>query len=514
VLSNVSGFAAGGDAATLVKEWARISISVFFQLDAQRLAVYVLRALGRVRREDRTNLARSEIAGVHLGDARLDKRADLVMRALASSPGASIPRANGEWAATKANYELLKNDRVTPDALLAPHVSNGIDRCRTFERVLVIGDMTSLDFSSRKQMSGIGPLSGAKDRAGAGLLLQGNLAVSDTGIPLFVARSLVWQRDEADFGTRREKCAQFPIEEKESRKWLESLRVASELKQELGESKRVIATFDAEGDIYEVLHDGVHVHDVDLLIRANHDRKIETDRGTQRLWRFVENHRRGNMTVEVPRARGRKARTATLALSAVRVTIPAPKKLHGGYKRTAPVTLTAINARETSPGRIKDRIKWRLLTTLPCKSVKDVRDIVKLYTRRWLIEQYFRTLKSGCKIEERQLQTAERLLNCLAFDSITAWSILYLMTVSRQHPDWPCTVFFADSQWQPIWVVANKQRAPPKKPPTIREITRMIGRLGGHLGRKGDGEPGAQALWYGMREASKLSQLWQILVPN
>jgi hypothetical protein len=153
-----------------------------------------------------------------------------------------------------------------------------------------------------------------------------------------------------------------------------------------------------------------------------------------------------------------------------------------------------------------------LITTVAVDSFEDACRILSWYCCRWVIELLFRVLKSGCKTEERQLETADRLKRCLVFDLIVAWRVLYLTTTGRDTPDLPCTVIFEDHEWKSLYLFVYRQKAKvPEKPPTLREVTRLIGRLGGHLGRKGDGEPGQVTMWRGISRLSDISTVWLIL---
>jgi len=117
-------------------------------------------------------------------------------------------------------------------------------------------------------------------------------------------------------------------------------------------------------------------------------------------------------------------------------------------------------------------------------------------------------LKSGCKIEERQLGHAERIEACLGIDLVVAWRIAHLTKLGREVPEVPCTVYFAEAQWQAL-VVFVTEGPPPAQPPTLREAVRMVAtRLGGFLGRKSDGEPGAQCLWRGLQRLDDITEMW------
>ena len=137
------------------------------------------------------------------------------------------------------------------------------------------------------------------------------------------------------------------------------------------------------------------------------------------------------------------------------------------------------------------------------------------YTRRWGIEVYHRTLKSGCRIEERQLGTAQRLTACLAIDLVVAWRILHLTHLGRAHPEVPCTAYFEEAQWQALVAFVHRDpKAAERPPPPLRTAVRLVAGLGGFLGRTGDGEPGAQTLWRGLQRLDDLTLAWRAFGPN
>ena len=111
---------------------------------------------------------------------------------------------------------------------------------------------------------------------------------------------------------------------------------------------------------------------------------------------------------------------------------------------------------------------------------------------------FFRILKSGCKVEELQLEHIERLEPALAFYLISAWRVLYLSMLGRTCPELPCNVVFADQEWQAVYLVAKRQ-PPPEVPPSLNEMIRLVAGFGGFLNRKGDGFPGPQTLWIGLQ---------------
>lgn len=153
-----------------------------------------------------------------------------------------------------------------------------------------------------------------------------------------------------------------------------------------------------------------------------------------------------------------------------------------------------------------------LLTTIPVNTFEESVEKLEWYARRWGIEVYHKTLKSGCQIEQRQLGNAKRIEACLAIDMVVAWRIYYLTKLGREVPDVPCTVFFEEAEWKALVAYKTKSPIPPSNPPGLREAVRMVASLGGFLGRKGDGEPGTKTLWLGIQRLDDMTAMWKVFV--
>jgi len=208
----------------------------------------------------------------------------------------------------------------------------------------------------------------------------------------------------------------------------------------------------------------------------------------------------GNMTVEVPSNGSRKARTADIEVRVVQVMIQAPQRRGAQAKAsgsTEPVSVTLIGATEQSPPIGSDSITWVLLTNLPVNDFESATEKVRWYGKRWGIEIWHKVLKSGCKVEDCMLEEAERLKRFLTLFSIIGVRLMHVAYLARAHPDLPATEVFSAVEVQVLHLRVTKALAPPDESLTLREIVRMLGKLGGHLGRKGDGEPGVLILWRG-----------------
>jgi hypothetical protein len=149
---------------------------------------------------------------------------------------------------------------------------------------------------------------------------------------------------------------------------------------------------------------------------------------------------------------------------------------------------------------------------LPIDRGQQVKRIVEAYCIRWQIEIFFKTLKTGCRIEKRQFETLDRVLNCVAVYSIVAWRIMYLCRLGRVCPDLNCEVIFEPCEWKAVYMTIKKEK-PPKTPPRLNEMIRMIASLGGYVIRKST-HPGPQTLWLGMQRVHSLNLAWEAFGPG
>jgi hypothetical protein len=167
-------------------------------------------------------------------------------------------------------------------------------------------------------------------------------------------------------------------------------------------------------------------------------------------------------------------------------------------------------AREAHPPPGVDGLEWMLLSTVETAQPQDALTRLEWYAKRWGIEVFHRILKSGCRVERRQLETAQRLCNCLAIDLVVAWRIFYLTLQGRAAPDVTCAIYFTPAEWRALTTFVNKKKTPPPEPPSLNEAIALVGRLGGHLGRAGDDLPGCEVLWRGMARLADLSEAYTL----
>jgi hypothetical protein len=447
--------------------------------------------------------AARELQTLDLGDARRTRRLQRLVDCLVAHPQASLPDACRTWAASKAAYRLLDNAAVDPAAIRAAHVDATVARLAGQRRVLLIQDTTSLDFSHHPATQGLGPL---EHPASRGLKLHSVLAVTLEGVPTGLVSQQVWARDPASVGQRHQR-RQRATAEKESQRWLDGVLGCEAV---LPPDLDLVTIADREADLYDLFalpRRAGH----DLLIRAAHDRNLTE--GSARLWAAAQaGASLGPHRVTVGRRPGQPLRTATLTVRVAAVHLTPP--LHHRQRASCPsVPVWAIWAAETQPPDGGAAVQWLLLTTLPVTTLAEAATCLGWYALRWLIERYHFVLKSGCRIEALQLATAARLDRALALYSIVAWRLLWLTYLARQTPDAPCTLALAPAAWQALWCAHHQTTTLPTTPPTLALAVRWIARLGGFLGRSGDGEPGVTVLWRGLQRLDDLTAMYTLLHP-
>ncbi len=452
-----------------------------------------------------------ELGRVDWVDGRLRERALSLARDFYAQPLAPIPQACGGSAAkTKAAYRFLSNPNVDLDTLLASHIEATAKRMQAHPVVLAVQDTTSLNYQTHLATAGLGPINTHADGA-QGLKLHDTVAFTPEGVALGVLDAECWARDAIPDEPEQGMTSRCGVEETEALRWLSSYLQSARLQALLPET-RVVSVADREADIYERFEQAQQTpKGPDLLIRANRSRarRVDTGEALPLLWDHVAAQpEAGTIALRIPGKGGRKARTAQLLVRHTPVTLPPPRGKHGPMLR-----LWAVHALESTPPPEAQAVEWLLLTTVAVQDFAQACERLRWYAVRWSIEVFHRTLKSGCRIEDRRLAEAGNLQACLALDMVVAWRVLYLTRLGRQTPDLPCSVFFEEEEWKALYAYHHKSAATPKDPPTLGVAMRMVAQIGGFLGRKGDGHPGATVLWRGLDKLSFITDTFRLFHP-
>ena len=481
--------------------------------------------------------AEEEVESVDLGDERLDARVAIVLSELGNRPNLSIPAACKGRAEMQAAYRFFDNDKVSFQNVLAPHVQQSLGRMAGHETVLLVQDSSEIDLTRPEQeVAGAGRL----DQSRRGIVLHLLHGFTPDGTPLGTAWAQCQNRtDEKVKETAKQRVRRLkrtPIEDKESMRWLEGLRQTRAVARQLPQTQ-FICVGDSEADIYELFAEPRGEPDgplVDWLIRACQDRALDAKAHHGQAHHGQAHHGHRRLLDEVSAKpvlyevelliRGRKAkvaadarqrrqprptRRATARVRAATVTLRAPWRED---RKLPAVTVNVVLVQESNPPAGQPPVQWILITTLPIGTLEEVRRVVECYCVRWNIEILFKTLKSGCRIEQRRFEHVDRISRCLALYLIVAWRTLWVCRMGRELPEADCELLFEPSEWKAVWTAVHRKN-PPRKKPRLGEMVHLIAQLGGYVKRP-NSEPGPQTIWIGLQRMYDLTWAWDAFGPE
>jgi hypothetical protein len=427
-----------------------------------------------------------------LPEKRLRERAITIAEAMTERPGASMNAAFEDGRDARAAYDFFENKRMSLSVLLDPAVRAVVFRLRELPldaTVLCLQDTSEINCSHRRAMKGLGELTNPKNR---GEFLHPALAVGTDGVPLGVLSAMTWTRPVEEHGKARQRKDRA-FEDKESARWWTTIETVESLLQRPG---LLLHIGDREADIFN-LFDRAQQEPTRLLIRASQDRRVDSDH--RLLWAhagsFPECEQRRTIDVpERPATRGkpkRPARSATLAIRFGETTILAPRGCTGSVQAWA----ILVREVDTPPG--EEPIEWLLLTLDPILSVDDAWRHVDWYKFRWVIEEFFKVLKTGLKIERRQFDDLGPFEVHLGMALLVGVRLLALTKRARIDPHQPASIVLSSDEERVLAEHARIKRGRAPAPLTLLEAVVLIAKLGGYLGRSCDGPPGWITLWRG-----------------
>jgi len=423
-----------------------------------------------------------------LGDARRTARLVATMAAIAAQPTASLPQQLRAPAALKATYRLLHEADVSAPALLDPHLRATRAAAAEHPVVLFVQDASHLDYSAHRATTGLGPLGDGRKQ---GLVLQTALAVlPETGTVLGVAASEVFARVPAPRpGERTDERQKRP---RESDVW-------ARLVAQIGPSPpgpTWVHVGDRGADVFTFFAE-CRAHDTQVLLRAAQDRCVTTATGELDYLCMAARDvpMQDTRPFAVParpktsKHPARTARTTTLAIAWTAITVEPP--FHTRQQEPLPAWLVHTWERDPPPEE-PEPLEWILLTTVPTTTVAEAWERVEWYTRRWLVEDFHQALKTGCRMEQTQLRDGAAIMRLVGLLSPVAVRLLQLRHAARTAPQQPAAAVVGE---QMVQVVAHLTGQEPAL--SCAQFWRLVAQLGGHQGRKGDGDPGWRSVWRG-----------------
>lgn len=429
-----------------------------------------------------------EFVDIKFVDQRLKTRFFKIMDAFAASPEKSTWAATGSRSAAKAAYRFFSNTDISREELLESISKATVEKmkCSDSEWILAVQDTTSVGFGDRKSIKGMGYYCSTEQK---GMLLHTCIAVTDQGIPLGILYQETNTREtrKDDSETKEQKKAR-PIEEKESFRWLKTMK---EIHKRVPEDIRVLTVCDREGDFYELFSEAAHLG-ADFLVRIVQNRMI--DDGKKIFNELRSCPAAGSMVIRMSRNPKEHipSRNIKMDYHYKEVVIHCPKRRKEEHLQEK-LALTAVYVHESG----KKATEWFLLSTVKIKGEKDVKKVIECYAHRWKIERFHYILKSGCKIEKNQAREYERLQFLTLLYSVIAMQILNLTYLGKICPELSSEAVFDEDEWKILYCCARKTKEIPQTY-TIKEAIYDLGILGGMKGAPSDGMPGARSIWQGL----------------
>jgi hypothetical protein len=452
---------------------------------------------------ERRRLVRAEFERVDLGDERRRRRALAVAERLATDPEASLPAAMGHRSVTEGLYRHLSNPRISLGALLAPHVERTVARVAQTGVAYAISDTTEFTFTGETRRSGLGPI----NTSAQGFLAHVTLAVSADGsrTPLGLLAVEAWARKEIKHTRKRPIWGRRRDGTRESLKWWRGIESAASRVP----ATHLIHVADRDSDMYEVLAQ-LQQEGLRFILRAAQDRRIVAPKeGDARFLFDAAQTTPTQYTVEVPvSARGaghnrptslkkrfpkRGSRIALLSVASRTVTLRRPMASDPEFTNTLEVNI--VHAFELGPPPGQAPVEWLLFTSESIDTPARIAAVLEGYRARWVVEEYFKAVKTGCAFETRQLESFHTLTNLLAFTLVIAYALLLMRARSGSGASEDAAALLSPTQLRILRACAH---GPLPKDATVRDALLAIAALGGHLPSNGD--PGWRVLSRGWRK--------------
>jgi hypothetical protein len=457
-----------------------------------------------------------EFEGLLLPDKRLVDRVMTFVTACWRVPAASFPKMLEDIANLQGGYRLLNNKRVTFDSLHSPHRARTIERAQGAGDVVVVHDTTNVK-TPYALASEVGYLNTGQAGYRAHVSLVQCVESGRPVRPLGVLSVQTAFRSKPSKRSKKHSSGATTArwKGKESERWGRGVAIAAEA---LKECERVVHVMDREADCYP-LFSQIQQLEHGFVIRLRNDRRARHDDDDEELWSSLgqlATEMQGVFVRDVPlSSRGaktapaslknhppREARVASLNFSAAPVEISKPRYLTA---EPASLHLMFVRVWEPEPPEGEKPVEWLLLTNEPCETPEEIARVVDLYRSRWTIEDFFKALKTGCALEDRQLESRHALLNTLALFLPIAVHLLWIRTCARDVPDADATEVFTPLQ---LTVLRHRSRRRLPENPTAKQALWALAGIGGHI--PNNGWPGWQVLGRALTTLLEAVEIWQL----
>jgi len=435
--------------------------------------------------------AQLNFGNCELGDKRRTRRLIQVAADVGNNPSASFPDQMKTWGDLKAAYNLFSCNDVTFEAIARPHWE--LTKARTGGRYLVIGDTTEIDFGSQRDVPDLGPTGNG---SGWGFLLHNALLVAaDSQEVIGVAGQTIHYRPQNAIKKREHSAAKLR-RKRESDVWGIVIDQVGPPPDEV----EWIHVLDRGGDGFEVYCHLLEQRSGWVVRAAKLNRYVLAgiDEKRMQLCQYLSQlDLLGSYELSLRARPQQPARTAKLEVRVGSIKMPVPRHRSPWVRQLdpKPIAMNVVYVVEVDPPPGVEPISWVLLTSLPVDTFEQAWTVIGYYEARWLVEEYHKALKSGCRAERRQLKTAARLEAMMGLMSVSAVRLLQLKSLARSSPEVP-----AQRVVPRVWLQmlkAARKGLHRVHDLTIGQFYREVAKLGGFIGRKGDGEPGWITIWRG-----------------
>jgi hypothetical protein len=451
---------------------------------------------------------REELDGLSLGDRRIDARALEIAARLAAAPDDSFPEQMASDAELEGLYRFFANPKVTTQGLLGPHVRATHERMRAHSLVRVVHDTSAFSFAGERE--GLGILKGSAK----GFLGHTSLAISgdETREPLGVLamgpyiHANTLSRRGMTASERVQATVAIPRADRESSRWEQQ---AVDVQRSLPESVQAIHLMDQEGDDFYV-YAALQREGLRFVIRAEPGRVTSEKLGAKDVLarQPAKVFRTVRITERKKEKRSHPARAERMAELEVRWGTIVLRRPRNVDVDATELSFNAVHVFEPSPPSGEAAVEWMLLTTERVDTLEDATSIVDHYRARWIVEEYFKVLKTGCAIEKRQLTTFAGLTNALALFVPIAWRLLALRHLSRIEPPRPAAHLFEPDELLLLRALLEHRGNKVSSLTSTRDVMLGIARLGGHI--RNNGDPGWLVLGRGYLRFAEAKVGWQL----
>ena len=433
---------------------------------------------------DPKSWAERTFGNVQLHDMRRTRRAVQAATNLAENPLGSLPAQMHTWKETKALYRLLDEPDVTFAALMEPHLQESRHQANSSSVVLLVQDTTDIDLSHRHKISGVGQIGNERGR---GFFVQTVLAVRpQTQEVLGCLAQEPFVRIPAPEGEHRHQ--RLKREERETDVWMRQVQAIGTPEP----GSMWVHVGDRGADMFPFFQ-ACRSTQTHFLVRAAQNRRVQESEEeiTYELPQARSWPSQASRVLELPARHGHQKRSAQLQLACGQMTLLPPRNEPRASKE--PLTVWVIRVWEEQAPEGEEPLEWVLLTSVPTTTLEQAWERVDWYRHRWLVEDYHQCLKSGCRIEQRQLQTVDALIRLLGLLSPLAVRLLQVRACAREDPQRP-----AYEVIEPLMLAVLAERSGESPlTMTVGTFWTEVARMGGYLARSHDGPPGWRTIWKG-----------------